>query len=384
MPTSWTDRVDPIVRDWWPVVLVLALSLIPASDAGGLHPVPATILSLLAAVPLRWRREWPAAVVIAGVVPAVTYAVVLRADPPFATFAALLIACSALGQHATRTGTAALVAVAAAMGAVFVFGPPAPAADLMIPVVYLGGAWLLGRALRRRHETAQHMASLVTALEEERGTTARLAAEAERHHIAREVHDIVAHSLGVIAIHAEAAEELLERPSGDVRYPLSVIGDTARHALDELRGVLGAIRSDEPSPTVGIATLPRLVSRFDAAGLDVTLDMDDFEVAHTLPPSVESAAYRLEQEALTNAARHAPGSTVTIALRLRPDGLHVTVRDNGAERPADPRGRVGGGYGLAGMRERVARLGGEFSAGTAAGGDGFCVEADIPLSASVR
>lgn len=384
MPTSWADKVDPVVRDWWPVVLVLALSLIPASDAGELHPVAATLLSLLAAVPLRWRREWPATVTVAVAVPAVAYAAALRADPPFATFASLLIACLALGQYGTPIGSTALLAVVAAMGAVFVFAPPAPVANLAIPVVYFGGAWVLGRVLRRRQETAQQMTSLVAALEEERETTARLAAEAERHHIAREVHDIVAHSLGVIAIHAEAAEELLDRPSGDVRYPLGVIGDTARHALDELRGVLGTIRSDEPSPTVGIATLPHLVRRFDGAGLCVTLEMDDVEPQRRLPPAVETAAYRLVQETLTNAARHAPGATVVIALRLRRDGLHVAVRDNGARRPRGPRGTVGGGYGLAGMRERVTRLGGDFSAGAVDGGEGFYVEAHIPLAARVR
>lgn len=384
MPTSWPDKVDPVVRDWWPVVLVLALSLLPASGAPELPAVTATLLALVAAVPLRWRREWPAAITIAVAVPAAAYAVALRADPPFATFASLLIACLALGQHGTRMGSTALVAVVAAMAAVFVFGPPAPVADLVIPVVYFGGAWLLGRVLRRRQETAQQMTSLVTALEEERETTARLAAEAERHHIAREVHDIVAHSLGVIAIHAEAAEELLDRPSGDVRQPLAVIGGTARHALDELRGVLGTIRSDEPSPAVGVAMLPHLVRRFDGAGLSVKLDMGNVEPQSPLPLAVETAAYRLVQEALTNAARHAPGAAVVIALRLGDGGLHVAVRDSGARRPRASGGTVGGGYGLAGMRERVTRLGGEFSAGATEGGDGFYVEADIPVAASVR
>lgn len=380
MPTSWARRVDPVVQDWWPVVLVLALSQIPAGRTGMLHPVVLTGLALLAAVPLRWRREWPAVVVAVVAIAPGVHVALTGADPPFASFAALLIASVALGQHAgVRWSVVGLVAVVAALTTVFVLGPPAPVADLAIPVVYFGGAWAIGRILRRRHETAERMAGLVVALEQERDAKARLAAEAERQHIAREVHDVVAHSLGVIAIHSEAAEELLERGSGDVREPLGVIRDTARHALDELRGVLGTIRADEPSPLTTLAAIPDLVRRFDGSGVAVTVDMADVDADRPLPSPVEATVYRLVQEALTNAARHAAGAAVDVVVRLDGAAVHVAVHDDGAGGEDRRPQTVGGGHGLAGMRERVARLGGTFSAGAVDGG-GFGVEAHLPLT----
>jgi signal transduction histidine kinase len=384
----WAEvhRVDPVVRDWWPVVLVGVLTqLVTVEDAawGGLSPLAPTLLGLATALPLRWRRDRPVLVVaLLAATVAVTVVVVGSGDPPFAAFVALLIACFSVGQHAPMPAAAVALAVPALpVTLMFVTGTPNQPQELVFPIFYFGGAWSVGRLVRRRHEVARRMEGLVGALERERDENARLAAEAERQRIAREVHDVVAHSLGVISIHAEAAEALLERGSPDVSRPVAVIRTTSRDALEELRGVLGGMRAEQPSPHLGMAELPALVARFREAGVAVTLDVGPVDEPGPLPEAVESAAYRLVQEGLTNALRHARGASVSVWVSRDEDGLAVAVHDDG-------RG-VGGanshppGFGLAGMRERVARLGGQLRAGPTEDG-AFAVDARLPVATSPR
>jgi len=200
------------------------------------------------------------------------------------------------------------------------------------------------------------------------------AAMEERARIARELHDVVAHHVSVIAVQAETARLTTAGMPEEGRQRLEAIGATARDALTGMRRLLGVLRADagghaEHAPQPGLARLDELV---DAAGTHVRLILQGQVVP--LPPGVDLTAYRILQEALTNARRHAPGAAVDVELRYASDALHLRVRDNGPGAAGDDPG----GHGLLGMRERAATVGGTLRAGPAAGG-GFLVEADLPI-----
>jgi signal transduction histidine kinase len=213
------------------------------------------------------------------------------------------------------------------------------------------------------------------AVRHQRAQSARMAAAEERARIARELHDVVSHSLSVIAIQAGAAEAALERDPGLAGPPLAAIRSSSEQALGEMRRMLGVLRTagegDELAPQPGLARLPELVEHARAAGVEVTL-----EVAGTprpLPASVDLSAFRIVQEALTNVRKHASGAPATVRVGWEPQALALAVRDRGpGGAPAD------GGHGLVGMRERVRLHGGELRAGPAADG-GFEVAAVLPL-----
>jgi signal transduction histidine kinase len=377
MRRRWSERIEPAVRDWWPVVLVVSLNQAGWSESGwdGAGPVLPTLLGLVFALPLRWRRRQPVVAIVVISAATTVSALLVAGDPPFAAFVALLIACFALAQHAPlRVALAGLAAPVLPITTLSVLDPTVTAEELVFPAFYIGAAWGAGRLVNRRQELARRMAALAAALEQQQQENARLAADAERHRIAREVHDIVAQSLGVILIQAEAAQELLDR-GGATERPVAVIRSTAGEALEELRGVLGGVRAGQPSPQVGVETLEELIERFRRAGMTISLQLDGLP---EVPAAVDVAAYRLVQEALTNALRHAHGAKVAVQLSCSEDELVVQVRDDGTGSPIDGQ-PAGSGYGLAGMRERVARLGGELAAGPVGEG-GFTVEARLPLS----
>jgi signal transduction histidine kinase len=220
----------------------------------------------------------------------------------------------------------------------------------------------------------------------------------ERARIARELHDVVAHSVSMIAVQAETAPYTMRNLSPEARAGYDEIARTAREALVEMRRLLSVLRADarpepESAPQPRLDRLPELVQQHQSAGgkVDVEVRGDP----RNLSATVELSAYRIVQEALTNARRHAPGAGVHVELTYLPDRLAVRVRDDGAAAPTmvlDPQGdpgrtRVegpasgdaGGGHGLVGMRERATMLGGRFSAGPVTEG-GFMVEAELPLT----
>ena len=215
------------------------------------------------------------------------------------------------------------------------------------------------------------------ALEREQGESALRAAADERLRIAQELHDVVAHSLGVIAVQAGVGMHVIDTDPAEARRSLEHISRTSRSSLAEIRRVLGLVRSGEPtasySPTPGLADLPQLVDEMAGAGLPV--DLEVAEGAADLPPGVELAAYRIVQEALTNALRHARAHRATVRVEVDGSRLRVVVSDDGAGQ--NGKGRPGG-HGLVGMRERVAVYGGTLELGPAAEG-GFRVDAAIPF-----
>jgi signal transduction histidine kinase len=214
------------------------------------------------------------------------------------------------------------------------------------------------------------------AMEREQDEAARRAAADERLRIAQELHDVVGHSLGVIAVQAGVGMHVINTDPAEARQALEHISRTSRSSLAEIRRLLGLVRSGEPTaahaPTPGLADLPRLALEVTDAGLPVDLDVADD--TGNLPPGVELAAYRIVQEALTNALRHAHAHQATVRLDLNAGSLRVVVSDDGS---GPNGGRRSGGHGLVGMRERVAVYGGSLDVGPAAEG-GFRVDATIP------
>ena len=221
------------------------------------------------------------------------------------------------------------------------------------------------------------------ALEREQGEASLRAAADERLRIAQELHDVVAHSLGVIAVQAGVGMHVIDTDPAEARRSLEHISRTSRSSLAEIRRVLGLVRAGEATatyaPTPGLADLPALVEEMAGAGLTVALSVA--EDAADLPPGVELAAYRIVQEALTNALRHSGGATrATVRVEAAGGQLRVVVSDDGAGQNG---GRRPGGHGLVGMRERVAVYGGTLDVGPSAEG-GFRVDAAIPFDEDLR
>ena len=246
-------------------------------------------------------------------------------------------------------------------------GQSAPS-DYVFTAAVCGVAWLAGYALRRRHvqAAADHRAALA----------------AERARIARELHDIVAHGLSVIAIQSDAAEQALARDPALVGEPLRAIRATAQDALAEMRRLVGLLRVDDDSgplqPQPGVRQLDVLTEEVRAAGVRVELDLAGEATA--LPPGLDLVVYRIVQEALTNVGRHAgPAATVRVSARVGERDVRVEVVDDGT--PAEP--PRAGGHGLLGLRERVTLYGGDFEAGPLPGG-GFHVRASLPVPGSNR
>ncbi|MFI0966021.1 sensor histidine kinase [Streptomyces sp. NPDC021080] len=299
------------------------------------------------------------------------------------------LSLTALATYALQGLTVGPTAVGPTAG-----GPHPPVAPLggphyhptgMSAVVAFAAVVLLGTALRGRREARSQLVEQASLTEEER---ARRTVLEERSRIARELHDVVAHHMSVISIQAQVAPHLVDRPTDELKENLEGIRQNALEALTELRRVLGVLRSENPEDPYGLGagagsapdapqpTLDRLdalVENTRAAGLDVTTEIEGEQLP--LAPGVELSAYRIIQEALSNALRHAPGSAVKVELWHFPRGLQVRVVNSRPQRPAPP--SPGAGHGLLGMRERVAMLGGTLVTSRTSCG-GFAVAAFLP------
>jgi signal transduction histidine kinase len=245
----------------------------------------------------------------------------------------------------------------------------------LIPAAAWVGAATQSRSAAQAHTAAQAVIA---------GTSFEHAARGERARIARELHDVVAHHISMVAVQAETARLTTPGMPAAGAQRLSAIGDTARTALTEMRRLLGVLREDADTdpvasrrPQPGLAQLNELLDAArDASGSGTRLIVHGSPVA--LDPGVELAAYRIAQEALTNARRHAPGAAVDVELRFDDDVLCLRVRDNG---PGPPLETPEGAHGLLGMGERAVAVGGRLSFGAATGG-GFLVEATLPATAA--
>jgi signal transduction histidine kinase len=247
---------------------------------------------------------------------------------------------------------------------------------LFVPIV-IAVAAALGFAVaqvRARAELAERNARMAEAAQ---SAAAQLAAGQERERIARELHDVLAHSMSVMVVQAEAAEELLDRSPGRARGPVQAVQRTGREALTELRMLLGAMRDDEApelAPQPGVAQLSDLVEAAARAGQQVHFTLEDR--LPTVPPVVGTTIYRIVQEGLTNVRKHAVGATCRIGIHGVDERVRIDIsNDPGRGAPYDA---AGPGHGLVGMRERVELCGGTLVAGPTPDG-GFAVRAELPV-----
>jgi signal transduction histidine kinase len=253
-------------------------------------------------------------------------------------------------------------------------GDPGPGS--VAPLLLVAAAVLVAESMRKRSEAEAELGATQEAMAE---SLREQTAMEERARIARELHDIVAHHLSVIAVQSETARLTSPKLSDDARGRFEAIAQTARDALTETRRLLGVLREDaagdaELAPQPGLDGLAELVDVARDAGANVRLIMQGKVVP--LPAGIDLAAYRILQEALTNARRHAPGADVDVEIDYGESAVTLRVRDHGPG-PAD--GELSFGHGLVGMRDRATVAGGTFSAGATEGG-GFAVEATLPIA----
>jgi signal transduction histidine kinase len=280
--------------------------------------------------------------------------------------------------------------VQAGIGLALVIGGPATVvykipghstAELIFIPLEFAIAWVAGFALRDRAEQAEAAEGRAAQAERERDAAARIAVAEERVRIARELHDIVAHAVSVMVLQVGAVRHKLPETLAEDSDALRNVEQAGRTALAEMRGLLGAMRHDgdeaELTPQPGLEGLDSLLEEIGRAGLPVQLHVDGEPVA--LARGIDLSAYRIVQEGLTNALKHARASNADVTVRYRPDELQIEVRDNGEGGSMSD----GLGHGLVGVRERVKIYGGEMSTGTA-NGSGFILSTRLPLSAGRR
>jgi len=359
---------------WTGFAVVLALYSLWLIDAWQ-RPVYITFC-LLTTLPLALTWRWPVAVwatVAAGAVLASIAGV--PATPT--EFTAGLVALFVLTQRHSRLRSGSIAAVFA-LGTAFV-RRQVNGFELAFELAIVALNWLLAGSVRTHRALVSALEERARSQEQIRSQEMRRAAAEERARIARELHDIVAHSLGVIVVQATAGGRVVDESPGEARAALEAVERTGRDALADMRRLLGVLREDGPSdrqPQPGLDQLEPLLERFRAAGLDLTAEIE--RPLPSLPSGLDLCVYRVLQEALTNCLKHAPSRAARLHLRSREGALNLSVFNDGDQTPASP-GVNRGGHGLLGMRERVAMFGGDFEAGPAPDG-GWCVAARLPLT----
>jgi signal transduction histidine kinase len=388
------SRFGQVARGWWFDVLIVVLAsaaVLEVAIRREDRDAPQTTLwfcvpaAAVVALVLLARRRFPFGAPAAfWLLAAATSFVDGRLIPyPAGLYLAGMLAAFLLGN--LRDPVLARVGLAVVLGsmATIILNRPghSPGEVVFIPLLF-GIAWLAGFALNARAEQADAAEARAVQAERERETAARIAVAEERARIARELHDIVAHAVSVMVLQVGAVRHKLPEELADESDALRGVEGAGRTALAEMRRLLAAMRDDgddlELGPQPGLVSVGSLVAEVERAGLPVALHVEG-ETA-PLPRAVELSAYRIVQEALTNALKHAHASRADVTLRYGPDELRIEVRDDGSGGGATSNGP---GYGLVGVRERVKIYGGTMTAGTAPDG-GFVLDARLPLRGDGR
>jgi signal transduction histidine kinase len=382
------SRIRSLAREYWFELLIAALAIAavleliigrnsPGAPSTTLwFAVPAVVVIVL---PLFARRRFPFTAPAAYwlLATALTFADGLLIPFMVSLFPVGMASAFLLGN--LRDSRQAWTGLAIVLGGIttVVYNIPGHATpELLIIPVNFGISWAAGFALRERAEKAEAAEVRASQAEREREGAARVAVAEERARIARELHDIVAHAVSVMVLQVGAVRHKLPEALAEDRDALRSVERAGRTALAEMRRLLAAIRPDgdeaELVPQPGLDELHSLLEEVGRAGLPVELHVDGEPIA--LPRGVDLSAYRIVQEGLTNALKHARASDADVTVRYRPRELEIEVRDNGQGSATTD----GLGHGLVGVRERVKIYGGEMSAGTATGG-GFLLSTRLPL-----
>ena len=340
-------------------------------------------LVVLATVPVAVRRRAPVFALVCTCGASAVLAMLGHSVAPVPVIALPLYTVTVTYSRRTSIVALALVEASAlvALGVAALVRPVT--GDITFTLFLAAATWFAGDSVRTRRAYQASLAEQAEERQRQEMDRAGRAIVEERLGIARELHDVVAHHISMIAVQAETARLTTAGMPAAGAQRLSAIGDTARAALTEMRRLLGVLREDtradvaDRQPQPGLLQLNELLDEArDASGSGIRLIVRGHMAA--IDPGVELAAYRIVQEALTNARRHAEGAAVDVELHYTADALRLRVRDNGPGPPsATP---PSGGHGLLGMRERAAAVGGELRTGSAHGG-GFVVEAALPTAA---
>jgi signal transduction histidine kinase len=384
------SRIAYVPRKHWFDLLIALLAIaamlevVVGRDSPGAprslwFALPAIAIMVL---PIFARRRFPFGAPTAYWVLSVAVSFVDWRLIPFAVslFVVGLAAAFLLGnlRSAYQAGIGLVIAVAGS--AIVTYNIPGHSVDelVFIPLEF-AIAWVAGFALRERVEQAEAAEVRAALAERERDAAARIAVAEERARIARELHDVVAHAVSVMVLQVGAVRHKLPDGQAEDRDALGDVERAGRTALAEMRQLLAAMRRDgdeaELVPQPGLDGLDALLKEIERAGLPVELHLAGDAVP--LPRGIDLSAYRIIQEGLTNALKHAHAPDADVTLRYRPDGLEIEVRDNGQGASAND----GLGHGLVGIRERVKIYGGEMTA-ESENGDGFVLRARLPLSGS--
>ena len=366
--------VAPWVGD---LLLALALSLLALLSALGR---PGSQLAIQAAVPLvlLWRRRAP--LVAAGVMSAVLvpHDLLMGDEVTLAGVATLLIVMYSLAAYEQSVARALVGGVVLGVAANTDLIVNGLSHDDFWPFrfAFLAGAWTVGRVVRRQRRQVGELTHQAVRLARDREERAAAAVAQERARLARELHDVVAHSVSVMVVQAGAAEQVLAGDPERARAPLQSIQTTGRQTVVELRRLLGILREGDQefgtAPQPSLAQLDGLVADARNAGVAVSATVEG--TPRPLPPSIDLSAYRIVQEGLTNVIKHAGHANAQVRVRYLDHALELQVTDDG---PGQPDGESSG-HGLLGVRERVALFGGSFQAGNRAEG-GFGLRALLPL-----
>jgi len=377
--------ISPIARD-----RIFAASLLVAAQVEvlsvGTGDAPLPLLMLAAAgytLPFAWRRVRPLAAVTIVVVSVVLEAALLvDTTRYFIPFIGVMVFSYGGGAYLDgRAAYAALAIMVSGVLTVTLLSPSQIAGDYIFPTSFAAISWLAGRGVRTRTRLTEELHEAAVREQEAREHDAQRAAADERRRIAREMHDVVAHSISVMVVQAGGARRILDRDPERAVAAGAQIERTGREALAEMRRLLGVLHRDDdehdaraPQPTM--AGLGALVERAKEAGLPVELHVDGQR--RSLPAGLDLAAFRVVQEGLTNALKYADHAPTEVRVRWSERELELLILDRG---PGPARERMGeDGHGLVGMRERVKLYGGELEAGRRRGG-GFRIRAKLPLVA---
>jgi signal transduction histidine kinase len=380
-------RVWPLARRYWFEVLIALLAIEAMSEvvvgrnSEGAHSLWFALLLIAIVVsPVFARRRFPFAApatywLVAAAISFVNWWVLPSAHSLFVVGMAVAFLLGNL-----RDERRAVVGLAVVVGSAAVLDSQIPGhthAELVFVPMEFGISWLAGFAVRERAVKAEAAEERATVAERERDAAARIAVAEERTRIARELHDVVAHAVSVMVLQTGAVRHKLPEADVEDRDALEGVEQAGRTALVEMRRLLAAMRTDEDgaelAPQPGLDGLDSLAAEVGRAGLPVRLHVEGERFP--LPRAIDLSAYRIVQEGLTNALKHARASAADVTVRYRPDELRLEVRDDGAGAAASD----GLGHGLVGIRERVKIYGGEMTAGTANGG-GFVLRTRLPLA----
>jgi len=387
------SRVESLARDYWYELLIGALlvaamlELILGRNSSAAPPTSlryATPVVILLIATLFARRRFPFAAPASYWLIATAISFYDGALIPFmvSLFPVGLVAAFLLGnQRDVRRAWAGLAIVLGGIITVVYNIPGHATAELVVIPVDFAISWAAGFALRDRAQKVEAAETRATQAEREREAAARVAVAEERARIARELHDIVAHAVSVMVLQVGAVRHQLPDELGEQRGALTDVERAGRTALAEMRRLLAAMRREgeeaELLPQPGLDGIDSLLSEIGRAGLPVELHVDGEPVP--LPRGIDLSAYRIVQEGLTNALKHAQASDADVTFRYGPGELEIEVRDNGQGSSTTD----GLGHGLVGVRERVKLYGGEMSAGSANGG-GFVLSTRLPLDSDGR